>query len=324
MLLFASRTTTALGVLFLFSVVLFEARAQLKADPAALDLGRQVQNQVVAAEVKLTNVGLAPLSISGVTADCSCTVAKPEKSTLAPGETTSLKISVETRAALGVLHRVVRVASSAGELVLPIELAVSNYKSWQLVPATPVMPPSTKGRVAEVAATLQFTGEGKTQLGEISCTPNWLEVVADTVDGKLFKLKFSKRPETPAGNHTVNVVVATADPGQPTLTFNLFMPVSSELRVVPNPVVLPTVKVGQASLREISVLGWSGDEAPRLELIRGEAKALGQTGGKWQFELLMTPSAPGPYTQLLRVYSGQKLEAEIPVIVRAEPLDKVP
>jgi len=31
------------------------------------------------------------------------------------------------------------------------------------------------------------------------------------------------------------------------------------------------------------------------------------------------PPSPGPLTQLLRIYDGEKLEAEIPVIVRAEP-----
>jgi len=311
----------------LFSLVValavVDVRAQLKADPASVDLGRHQQEQVVTTEVKLTNSGTGTLEITGVSADCSCTAATPEKRTLAPGESTVLKISVETRAYQGLLHRNVRVQTSAGEFTLPIELTVSLYKSWVLSPSPVLLPPSQKGREASLQATLQYSGADKVHIDKITCSPDWLEATASSEDGKTFVLSLLKRADAPAGNHTVKVVVETSAPAEPSLTLNVFVPVASSLRITPNPVVLPTVKVGQPTTREIVIQGWSVASDPRLELTRGQGRKLARVGDRVSFELSVTSDVPGPFTQLLRIYDGEKLEVEIPVILRAEPADKV-
>jgi len=304
-----------------FALVGAEARAQLKAEPASLDLGRRQQEQVVAAEVRLTNAGAGPLEIVAVTADCSCTAGTPEKRTLAPGESTQLKIAVQTRTYLGPLHRNIRVQTSAGELTLPIELNISLYKSWELSPAVALIPPSPKGREAKLPITLQYTGGDKASLGKIVCAPAWLEAAATSEDGKTFSIALVKPATAPAGNHSVKVTVETSDPAEPLLTFTVFVPVTSDLRITPNPVVLPTVKVGQPTTREIVIRGWSGAGEPRLELSLGQAKKLGREGDLLHFEITVAPVAPGPFTQLLRIYDGEKLEVEIPVLLRAEPSD---
>jgi len=311
----------------LFSLLILvgmaEARAQLKADPTTLNLGRHQQQQSVAAGVILTNAGSGPLEITGVNADCSCTVATPEKHLLAPGESTPLKIVVETRTYQGVVHRNVHVQTSAGQLSIPIEVMVSLFKSWQLNPAVIVLPPSQKGREAAMAVTLEYTGGGKASLGKIASTPAWLEATASGADGKVFSINFIKRADAPAGNHSVKVVVENSDQAEPQLTFNVFVPVTSALRITPNPVVLPTIKLGQSASHEIVISGWSGTGEPRLELNQGQARKLEQESGRFHFEIVLTPSAPGPLTQLLRIYDGESLEAELPVIVRAEPIDRV-
>jgi len=306
----------------LFVVAGGEARAQLKAEPASLDLGKHQQEQSVAAEVKLTNAGGAPLEILSVIADCSCTAATPEKRTLAPGESTPLKISVETRAYQGALHRNVHVQTSAGELLIPIVLNVSLYKSWTLNPSVIVLPSSSRGHEGTLQVTLQYTGGDKVTLGKIASAQSWLDATAASDDGKTFTITLVKRADAPAGNHPVKVGVETTDPDEPQLTLNVFIPVTSALRITPNPVVMPTVKVGQPSSREIVIHGWSETDDPRLELSQGTARKLSREGGQVHFELSIAPGLPGPLTQLLRIYHGESLEAEIPVILRAEPLDK--
>jgi hypothetical protein len=82
--------------------------------------------------------------------------------------------------------------------------------------------------------------------------------------------------------------------------------------------VLPTVKVGQPTTREIVIRGWSGAAEPRLELSLGQAEKREREGDLRHFEISITPATPGPFTQLLRIYDGEKLEAEIPVLLRAE------
>jgi len=298
-------------------------RAQLKAEPAAVDLGRNQQSQTIGTEVKLTNSGTTVLEIVGVTADCSCTVATPEKHTLAPNESTLLKIALETRGYQGRLHRNVYVQTSAGNLTIPVELTVSLFKSWMLEPSTIVIPPSQKGTAAEMEVALQYLGQGDVSLGKITCTPDWLQVTTRIDGGKIFHLKLVKSADAPAGNYTVKVALETSDTVEPNISFNVFVPITSALRVQPNPVVLPTVKVGQVTSREISIQGWSGAGPARFKLAEGSVKILENDGSKFRCEISVTPTLPGPFTQLLRVYDGEKLETEIPVILRAEPADKV-
>ena len=309
--------------LFFLMVVLMgaDARAQLKAEPPSLDLGRYAQDQIATAEVKLTNVGTGRIEIVGVSADCSCTAATPEKTALVPSESTMLKISVQTRAYQGMLHRNVHVQTSMGEILIPIQLKVSLYKSWELSPAVVVFPPSPQGREAKLQISLRNTGNDKASLGKITCTPTWLEAAASSEDGKVFAITLVKNADAPAGNHSAQVVVETLDPAEPRLTLNVFVPVTSDMRVTPNPVVLPTVKVGQPATREVVVHGWIGESEPRLELALGQVQKIGRDDTLLRFEVSVTPIKPGPLTQLLRIYDGEKLEVEIPVLLRAEPAD---
>jgi hypothetical protein len=233
-----------------------------------------------------------------------------------------MKIAVETRAYQGLIHRNVRVSTTTGELTIPIEMTVSMFQSWLLEPATIVLTPSQKGHEITMPVALRYTANGQAKLGEITCTPDWLEIVPTSDDGRLYSLKLVKRADAPAGNHTVRVAVETSDPQEPRLSFNVFVPITSALRVMPNPAVLPTVKVGQSTVREIVVYGWTAPGEPRLELAQGAVRALGREGDKLRFEISVVPVASGPLTQLLRIYDGEKLEAEIPVILRVEPADR--
>ena len=313
-----------------------EVRAQLKADPASVDLGRQKQEQTVSTEVKLTNPGATPVVITATTADCSCTVAKPERDHLAPGESTLLRLSVKTQSYQGALRRVVRVQTSAGELTIPIDLTVIAYEHWTVLPATIVMPPGQRGSESLTHATLNYTGEGKAGLGKLTSTPDYIEVTTATQDGRKFDLTFKKRPDAPGGNHSIKVTLETTDTVDPRVSIHVFLPNAADssgkadaagdspapkvaLRVIPTPIVLPTVTVGQRSVREITLQGWTSKAEPRLTLNRGQVKLLSRQAGEMHYEVSLTPAMPGPFNGVLRVFDGERLLFESVVILRAEP-----
>jgi hypothetical protein len=298
-----------------------QLRAELKADLSPIDFGVQRPRQTLSAEVKLTNSGARPLEILSVQPDCSCTAGVPEKTKLEPNESTKLSIVVETRGYYGPLRRSVRIQTTDGELTIPIFLTVSLFKNWIMEPITIVMPASQRGDAAEVRVTFKHTGKGPSGFGKISCTPEWLTGQAvKTLEG--WRVAFTKQASAPAGNYTAKVSIETDDPEEPELAFNVFVPVTSALKVAPNPVILPTVKVGQEATREISIQNWSASTVPRLELAQGTARLTGHEQGAWRFEVTMTAVKPGPFTQILRIYDNASLEAEIPIILRAEPADK--
>ena len=94
----------------LLVLALVVARAQIKAEPAQVDLGKLKQNVDATAEVQLVNTGAQAIELTGTSADCGCTVATLKTKTLAPSERTTLRISVQTRNYQGIVHRTVREA----------------------------------------------------------------------------------------------------------------------------------------------------------------------------------------------------------------------
>jgi hypothetical protein len=314
------------------------AEAQVKAEPARVDLGKLKQDVTSTAEVQLINAGTQPVELTGASADCGCTVATLKTKTLAAGEHTALAISVQTRNYQGIVHRTVRVQTSAGELAIPVDMTVIPYEHWTITPSTVVMPTSEKGQEVSTQIALQYTGDAKAEIAKISCTPAWLDVTSSTDDGKKFTVNLAKKPDAPAGSHTIKVTLETNDSVDPQLTINVFLPISTSadaaknpdgmspakrvaLRVIPSPIILPTVTVGQTSTHEFTLQGWRGAAAPRIELARAQVKLIRRDANELTYEISFTPTRPGPATPVMRVFDGEKLELEIPVIVRAERAD---
>ena len=109
----------------------------LRVDPTAVDFGEVAQQRVLEAKVKLTNSENRPEVILSVTTDCGCTTASAPKETLAPGESTTLTIKVETRVQSGNIRRTVIVHANSGDLAISVRFSVSPVP----VSSTPVQLP---------------------------------------------------------------------------------------------------------------------------------------------------------------------------------------
>lgn len=294
-------------------------RAQLSVEPATVDLGRRAQEQVASAEVKLTNPGAQPVEIKSVAADCSCTAGTPEKRVLGPGESTTMKITFETRSFQGEIHRRVMLDTSAGAVAIPVKAFVSAFENWGISPFPAIIAPSLKGQAMSGEVSLSYTGKADAKITQISTNAEWLNAAVAREDAGKFTVALTKAATAPAGNYNVKVLVVTTDPVTPQITFNVFVPVTSTVRVDPTPVVFPPGKVGQPSLISAQITGWASATDPRLELQFGEIKNLRRKNDSYSFQIAITPQAPGAFTQLMRVYAEGRLETEIPVIIRVQP-----
>src|SRR5690606_16182600 len=66
---------------------------KLVVDRMAHDFGAVRQGNVVETQFTLTNSGKTELILRNTQANCGCTVSTPDKTTLLPGESTTLKVS---------------------------------------------------------------------------------------------------------------------------------------------------------------------------------------------------------------------------------------
>jgi hypothetical protein len=88
---------------------------RLMAQPTTHDFGKIKQGEVVSYTFILTNGGGDLLKIDNVTATCGCTVAKPEKNELIPGESTNLKVTFNSAGRHGKQSKLVKIFSNDPE-----------------------------------------------------------------------------------------------------------------------------------------------------------------------------------------------------------------
>ena len=98
------------GVLSLAAAVSAPEEAtgpRLRVEPGEFDFGRVRPHRTLRKEFRLRNLGDRDLAIEGISKSCGCTAADTDVSTLGPGESTPLRVTVETRSSAGKIeHRV--------------------------------------------------------------------------------------------------------------------------------------------------------------------------------------------------------------------------
>lgn len=73
----------------------------VRLEPSEVDFGELAQGEMVRIEITIHNDGSEPLEIRNIDSDCACTVAQIPDSTLAPGESTVMRATVQTRSFSG-------------------------------------------------------------------------------------------------------------------------------------------------------------------------------------------------------------------------------
>lgn len=294
--------------------------ADIKVTPAEIDLGRRRQELTVESAVTLTNTGTTVEKIAQVGADCSCTAATPSKTTLAPGESTEMKVTFATHASQGEVHRRITVLMGDGkEIIVPLKALVSAYDDWSFNSSVAMLPPTNKGQEAKTDFTINYTGTTPAKLTGFKIDVPWLQVSIVKQDGSAWTIEVKKAANAPAGNLQPKLLVETSDAHEPEIAVPVFASVYSILQVNPNPIVLPVVKVGASAVMQVTIAAWEPQSDPTGEIEDGKFVMLQRDHRDVLMRIEVAPKVAGVSTRLLRVYAGKDLEAEVPVVVRAEP-----
>ena len=85
---------------------------RLQLDKTNFDFGKVKEGTTVETEFVITNTGKQELNIRSTKANCGCTVSTPEKDTLAPGESSKIKVTFDTRGRRGNQYKTVTIFSN--------------------------------------------------------------------------------------------------------------------------------------------------------------------------------------------------------------------
>lgn len=123
-----SRALVALGAAFALAAVAPRGAAEegprLRVEPASFDFGRALPEKTLRKEFTLRNLGDRELVIEGVSTSCGCTAAIAGERRVAPGRSTPLTVTLETRLYRGRVERQVLVRSNDTKTPL-LEIGVS-------------------------------------------------------------------------------------------------------------------------------------------------------------------------------------------------------
>jgi hypothetical protein len=90
-----------------------KARApRIRVEPESFDFGKALPEKTLRKDFTLSNFGDAELVIEKVSTTCGCTAALTAESKLAPGASTQLRVTLETRSYSGRVERQVLVRSN--------------------------------------------------------------------------------------------------------------------------------------------------------------------------------------------------------------------
>ncbi len=92
-----------------------EPGPRIRVEPEGFDFGRVLPERMLRKEFRLRNLGGSPLVIERISRSCGCTEAAAGVSTLEPGESTALRVTMRTPTAPGAVHNEVLVRSNDAE-----------------------------------------------------------------------------------------------------------------------------------------------------------------------------------------------------------------
>ena len=101
-----------LGLLVTAALATGAAAQVLSVDKRHIDFGDMKQMEDREDEIIVTNTGTLTLVISGVDADCGCTIPELAKDTLAPGESTVIKLLFNSKKFVGPTTKMVHINSN--------------------------------------------------------------------------------------------------------------------------------------------------------------------------------------------------------------------
>lgn len=225
----------------------------LVADRADIDRGAVRVGPALVQEFTLTNASDRPVELTGARSTCGCLAPKLSRSALAPGESATLTVDVNTLSQpAGPVAWTTRVAWKSGDRTgeLPLTLRANLFAEVRVEPASLAFF-VRRARSADVTVTdtrarpLRITAAGASVPGvEVAVVPG--------ADPRTQTLRVTAVGELPPGTVQGAVWFTTDDPAYPQVRVPLSVqaPARTRVQAAPSTLFLHGVASGRALLRD--------------------------------------------------------------------------
>ncbi|MBD3235419.1 MAG: DUF1573 domain-containing protein [Candidatus Eisenbacteria bacterium] len=295
-------------------------------DPPVIDFGTVKQEATHRAEVQIANRGTERLEIRGIESDCGCTVAQLPDSTLEPGETVALGVTLSTRHFSGQIAKHILLATNdPGAPKAKITLKAFVREMVRVRPTAIDFGAHDRGETDTATVTIHSLRSDSLRVLEVVVPEE--RVRADVErrsagDSLVHRVTFHLRPDAPVGAFRETAVVRTSHRLAKSLKIEVAGQILSFFRTDPPEISLGQVREGQTRSRSLLLRG-AGEGNHRVTGARCSEPALQidvapvEPGRVYEVVVRIPPEMPaGRIDATLRVTTDDPAQPEILVPVR--------
>ena len=234
------------------------------------DFGIVARGSDVKYRLKITNNVQQPVHIAGVTTSCGCTAAKPDKDSLAIGETTYVEITMNTVKFEGHKPSSVTVTfdrPAHAEVRIPVESYIR--RDVVLTPGGAQFGSVEKGKSAERTIDIAYAGRSDWKIRDVISKNPYIQArVVETqrsAGNVKYVLRVTLKDGAPLGAVRDQITLVTNDSGAPHIPVLIEGQVEAEYSVTPELVSFGTLAPGERKTINILVRGKKPFKIERIE-----------------------------------------------------------
>ena len=229
-------------------------------DKLEVDFGNFPSGADLKQRLKVTNKYQQTVHILGIASSCGCTAGKPEKDTLASGESTYIDITMNTRK-FSLLKETVVTVNFSQPLPANVRIPVKAFINPEVLinPGAAEFGQVTKGTEAVRKLSIVYAWRGTSTIKEaVARNP---DIAAQLVEARRdaasihYELHVTIKGSAPLGDLREQVTLVTDNPNNPQIPVLVEARIEPEYAVTPELVSFPTMAPGERRALNIVVRG---------------------------------------------------------------------
>ncbi len=282
------------------------------------DFGSVPRGPAVAFPFRFTNNTGQHVHVSGVRVSCGCTSAQALQQDLAPGESSAIQASMDTRRFFGLKSVTIYVTFDQPHWEeVRLWVQANGRDDITISPEAFALGRAKHGTNPSASVTVRFLGDSQTQILEVQRESNYVQTTVKEVQrdtsGVSYEVTASIRPDTPAGKWYTDLWLKTNNASM-RVRVPLTVEIEPNLDVKPVAVALGDVKPGVATERKIII---RGANPFRITKVQGTDEQLTvkdstpESNAVHVLTLTFKPKVAGELNRKLKVQTDLKQDGEV-------------
>jgi hypothetical protein len=259
-----------LGVVFLARFNAPPVCAAELFEETSKDFGSVPRGTTLIHQFRLKNTRNHSLHVAGLRTSCGCATAALGRDDIAPGQSTVLQVTIDTRKYSGARVFTIHVLFDRPAVEeVRVTVTATSRDDVTLTPGQLEFGRVKRGTPAKATVTIEYHGTANWQITGVENDNGYLKPdvqhIAAGLGQTIYQLTVTLRPDIPAGAWHSDLWLKTSDAVTPRIRVPLVVEVESTLTATPNDVQLGTVQAGRQAERKVVIRGPAPFKIAKIE-----------------------------------------------------------